>query len=143
MHWQIYSALGLWTFLIVSAFVAGNAWLFLRGFKNDEQEEISRTGENDDDMQLDEQQESSLSEPLLNDQDDMDEKLEVETPRRKFPFTALERPFASYTPSTRSSNQNGLIQKNKVKSQIVLKGPCGTARNPATQSSQFTDGLLA
>jgi hypothetical protein len=31
---------GLWTFLIILAFITFNAWLFLRGVKNDDQEGI-------------------------------------------------------------------------------------------------------
>jgi len=81
-------AAGLWTFLIILAFVVGNAWLFLRGFKNDEQEEIA-TNDEDGGAQTDEQQhESPLTEPLLDNQDEMDEKLEVETPRYKFPLAS-------------------------------------------------------
>jgi len=78
-------AAGLWTLLFVSAFVVGNAWLFLRGFKKEGQEALL-TNENDEnaEVQPDEQQESSLSEPLLNDEDEMDEIFEVETPRHKF-----------------------------------------------------------
>jgi len=80
---------GVWTFLIVSAFVVGNAWLFLRGFNNkDGQGAIVASDENADEMQSEEQQESSLSEPLLNNQDEMDEILEVETPRYKFPLAS-------------------------------------------------------
>jgi len=79
---------GLWTLLIILAFVAGNAWLFLRGFKNDEQEEIVRNIEGDEDAHSDGQRESSLSEPLLNDEDGLDENLEVETPHRKFPLAS-------------------------------------------------------
>ena len=81
-------AAGLWTFLIILAFVVGNAWLFLRGFKNDEQEEEIATNDEDGGAQTDEQQQASLTEPLLDNQDEMDENLEVETPRYKFPLAS-------------------------------------------------------
>ena len=71
---------GLWTFLIILVFIAGNAWLFLRGFKNDEPE--------DGESQVEDRQQ--LNEPLLNNEDDdeMNENLEVETPRYKFPLAS-------------------------------------------------------
>ena len=46
---------GLWTFFIILAFIAGNAWLFLRGFKKED--ELSTRSEQGE-VQLDEQQES-------------------------------------------------------------------------------------
>ncbi|KAL7543818.1 hypothetical protein ACHAXR_013117 [Thalassiosira sp. AJA248-18] len=73
---------GVWTFLIVAAFIIGNAWLFLRGFKTEDK--LVSSDENSE-VSSDEQQESSLSEPLLaNQNDEMDENLEVETPRNIF-----------------------------------------------------------
>jgi len=74
-------AAGLWTFLIILAFLVGNAWLFLRGFKNEEEPEEGQSQLHD---------ENDLNEPLLNDQDDdeMNGNLQVETPRYKFPLTS-------------------------------------------------------
>jgi len=38
---------GLWTFLIILVFITFNAWLFLRGVKNDDQEGIAVTSEDE------------------------------------------------------------------------------------------------
>mmetsp|Transcript_4081 Transcript_4081/g.7821 ORF Transcript_4081/g.7821 Transcript_4081/m.7821 type:complete len:1385 (-) Transcript_4081:670-4824(-) len=80
-------AAGLWTFLFVSAFVVGNAWLFLRGFKKEEQEALL-ANENDENAEVQPDEQQNLSEPLLNNEDEMDEIFEVETPRRKFPLAS-------------------------------------------------------
>ncbi|KAL3790089.1 hypothetical protein HJC23_013600 [Cyclotella cryptica] len=90
------AAAGLWTFLILVAFVVGNAWLFMRGFRNHEVKETEAAGavpqstatnERDAGEQQNEPEFTSMTEPLLDD-DGLDEVLEVESPPRKFPFAS-------------------------------------------------------
>ncbi|KAL7484832.1 hypothetical protein ACHAW6_010713 [Cyclotella cf. meneghiniana] len=90
------AAAGLWTFLILVAFVVGNTWLFMRGFKNHEVRETEAAGvaprstepnERDAGERIDEPEFTSMTEPLL-DNDGLDEVLEVESPPRKFPFAS-------------------------------------------------------
>eukprot|EP00970_Alexandrium_tamarense_P008366 scaffold1593_cov193-Alexandrium_tamarense.AAC.67 len=92
-HSRSTGSAGVWTFLFVMAFVIGNAWLFMRGFKDVEDKEeamatnkqASAVGE----VGADEEPEfPSMTEPLLDDNDEMNEVLVVESPPRKFPFAS-------------------------------------------------------
>lgn len=92
-HSRSTGSAGVWTFLFVMAFVIGNAWLFMRGFKDVEgKEEAMATNKQAsavDEVGADEEPEfPSLTEPLLDDNDEMNEVLEVESPPRKFPFAS-------------------------------------------------------
>ncbi|KAL3784043.1 hypothetical protein ACHAWO_008033 [Cyclotella atomus] len=81
---------GLWTFLIVLAFMVGNAWLFMRGFKPQEPEGAANMAPAEArprDSHADEEEKNSMTEPLLND-DGLDEVLELESPPRKFPLAS-------------------------------------------------------
>lgn len=92
-HSRSTGSAGVWTFLFVMAFVIGNAWLFMRGFKDvEDKEEAMATNKQAsavDEVGADEEPEfPSLTEPLLDDNDEMNEVLEVESPPRKFPFAS-------------------------------------------------------
>ena len=91
-------AAGLWALLFILIFIAGNAWLFLRGFDKGEEQMLSNEGLDDADAREgepgDERNMANLQEPLLDNREDEDHAvidgavLEVEAPKSMLPLAS-------------------------------------------------------
>ena len=88
-------AAGLWALLFILVFIAGNAWLFLRGFDKEEEQMLSNEGLDDTDAREgeldDEGNLANLQKPLLDNRDDEEPAetdgtvLEVDAPKSMLP----------------------------------------------------------
>jgi len=91
-------AAGLWALLFILVFIAGNAWLFLRGFDKEEEQMLSNEGLDDADAREgeldDERNVANLQKPLLDNREDEDPVetdgavLEVDAPKSMLPLAS-------------------------------------------------------